>query len=221
MQAHSATEMDTHARRGRWVLGCWMTLIGMSSLGAAFAPYLATHHPTGLLVMSPLYRHLVLIAPQLDLSFFVGVGVVRRLLSALVFYGIGYFYGPAAIAWAERRSKLASRWLRLVEGLFRRVGPVLVLWPSLTLWMLAGASKMSLRAFAALSALGIGLTMAAVWQLGSELSAPITWLLGLLRTYLWQATLLSIVTLASAHLARFYGLRKRRAETRQHPSDAP
>lgn len=161
----SAATVDPHASPGpppvldgeaqlrarRW--GALLGVLGACSLlGVAFSPYLVTHWPVLLIALSPLGRHMVLVAPVVPPVVFVGVLVVRRLVFYLACFQLGRALGPWAIPWVESHSRLFGRFLRLLERLFRRAPHAVVLvmsGPSIS--ALAGVSGMRAGAFVPLA----------------------------------------------------------------------
>ena len=88
-----------------WVLA----ILGAGSLvGVAASLYLTAHHPVLLIALSPLGRHLMLVAPRVDPVVFVVVAVTRRLLFYVACFHLGRALGPAAILWLEERSRSAG-----------------------------------------------------------------------------------------------------------------
>lgn len=198
-----AADAGSASERRGWVLGTWAALLGLNGVGSMFAPYLVLHQPIALVLMSPLYRHMVLIAPGLDPVSFVVLCALRRQLGALVHYQLGYHYGERATRWAEQRVAWAGRALGWLERLFRRFGPLLLLWPNPALWLMAGTTRLPPRTFTLLTFLGITLNTLALWFLGSLASVWIAGLLAWLARYMWQATLACVLVLGAAQLLRF------------------
>jgi len=153
----SAPPLDGEAQlRGRrWgaVLG---VLASCSLLGVAFSPYLVTHWPMLLVALSPLGRHMVLVAPVANPVAFFLVLVVRRLLFYLGCFQLGRVLGPWAIPWVESRSRLFGRFLRFLERLFNRAPHAVVLvmsGPSVS--ALAGVSGMPTGVFVPLATVSL------------------------------------------------------------------
>jgi membrane protein DedA with SNARE-associated domain len=153
----------------RWMVRlCVSTLAALSSislLGVAFSLYLVNHHPLLLVAMSPIGRHLLLVASTVDPFAFVGVVVVRRMLFYLASFHLGRALGPAGIVWIEERAARFGRFVRWLERLFLRASWAIVFFFSgPTLSALAGASGMRPLVFTALAA--PGLVLRAVVVLG-------------------------------------------------------
>lgn len=192
------------------LLSLWGTLASGSTLGAMFSPVLVVKYPAVLIALSPLYRHFLLVVPQLDPWTFFSIGLVRRLLGIFLFYSFGYLYGQRAITWIERSWPLAGRWVRWVERLFARVGAPLVLIPSVTIWVLAGTARTPPVVFGVLSACSVLATLAMVWSFGGLWASPLQWLLEWLRQYMWEATTATVVGLGLVQVVR---LRRRPLRT--------
>jgi membrane protein DedA with SNARE-associated domain len=132
------------------------TLSTISLVGVAFSLYLVNHHPLLLIAMSPIGRHLLLVAPTVDPVAFVAVVVVRRMLFYVASFHLGRALGPAGIVWIETRAARLGRVVRWLEQLFARASHAIVfVFAGPTLSAIAGASGMRPRVFAALAAPGL------------------------------------------------------------------
>ena len=146
----------------RWIVRvCVSTLATLSSIslvGVAFSLYLVNHHPLLLVAMSPLGRHLLLVAPTVDPLAFVAVVVTRRMLFYVASFYLGRALGPAGIVWLESRAARFGRFVRWLEQIFHRASHWIVFFFSgPTLSALAGASGMRPPVFAALALPGLAL----------------------------------------------------------------
>ena len=144
----------------RWIVRvCVSTLAALSSIslvGVAFSLYLVNHHPLLLIAMSPIGRHLLLVAPSVDPLAFVAVVVVRRMLFYVASFYLGRALGSAGIVWIEKRAARFGRFVRWLEQIFARASHLIVfLFAGPTLSAIAGASGMRPRVFAALAAPGL------------------------------------------------------------------
>jgi membrane protein DedA with SNARE-associated domain len=129
-------------------------------VGVAFSLYLVTHSPLLLIALSPLGRHLVLVAPIVNPIAFMVVSVLRRLLFYLASFQLGRALGPVGIPWIEARAALLGRFVRFVERLFARAPRLVVLvMTGPTVSALAGISKMRTAVFVPLAALGLVVRM--------------------------------------------------------------
>ncbi len=135
-------------RMRRLSVGLMAAITAIATVGSALSPWLLVEHPLALVAFSPDVRHLVLLAAQADFGPVLAVSLPRRALGILATYGVGYFYGPVAIAWAEHRAPRFGAALRWLERQFARFGAVLlVVYPSYTLGSLAGAAGTPMRVF--------------------------------------------------------------------------
>jgi len=149
--------LDAERRRTiRLCVSALATLSTISLVGAASWLYLVNHHPLLLVAMSPVGRHLLLAAPNVDPAAFVAVVVARRMLFYLASFHLGRALGPAGIVWIEARAAGLGRFVRWIERLFRRAShPIVFVFCGPTVSALAGASGMRPAVFAALAASGL------------------------------------------------------------------
>ena len=153
----SPPPLDGEAQRRVRLWGTVLGVLGAGSLlGVAFSPYLVTHWPLLLVGLSPLGRHMVLVAPVVHpLAFFL-VLVARRLAFYFGCFQLGRALGPWAVPWVEARSRHAGRFLRFLERLFNRAPRAVVLvmsGPSVS--ALAGVSGMRSRVFVPLATVSL------------------------------------------------------------------
>jgi len=134
------------------------TLSTLSLIGVASSLYLVNHHPLLLVALSPIGRHLLLVAPTVDPFAFIAVVVARRMLFYLASFHLGRALGPAGVVWIETRAAGFGRFVRWLERIFQRASHLVVFFLcGPTLSALAGASGMRPRTFAALAAPGLAL----------------------------------------------------------------
>jgi len=145
--------------RRRTVRVCVTTLATLSAFsltGVTFWFWLVNHQPLLLVAMSPIGRHLLLVAPTVDPYAFVTVVVLRRMLFYMASFHLGRALGPAGISWIEARARRFGRFVRLLERVFRRASaPIVFVFSGPTISALAGVSGMRPRTFAALAASGL------------------------------------------------------------------
>ncbi len=137
-----------------------LTVLGVlgtgSMVGVAFSLYLVNHHPLLLIAISPLGRHLILVAPIVDPGAFLAVAVGRRLLFYLASFHLGRALGPLGIPWIEARAARFGRLVRWMERLFSRAShAVVLLMAGPTVSALAGISGMRAGVFVPLATLGL------------------------------------------------------------------
>ena len=168
-----------------WLLvGPLVVLVIASYVGDALAPTLVDKHPLWLISLNARNRNLVLVTNELDAWSYYLVGTVRLLLADPLFYLIGYFYGDAAVRWAERRSRTFGGMLRSIERFFEKASyPLVLLAPNNPICLFAGASGMSPPVFLALNITGtIGRLILIRW-VGDIFSSPLDVLLDFIKEY--------------------------------------
>lgn len=170
-----------------------LTLTG--GLGATFLPALLTHSPLGLLALSPLYRHMVLVATRVDFLPYMLVGVPARLLGSLLGYVVGVCYGERSIVWMEQRWPRLARFVRMLERWFELpVAPlILFAWPGPLFCSLAGAAGMPAWLFLVLATLGQALQLAIAYHLGEVLAPWLDPIVVFFRDYTLSATLIGVL----------------------------
>jgi membrane protein DedA with SNARE-associated domain len=144
----------------RRIVRLCLTVLGVLSsaslLGVAFSLYLVNNWPLLLVALSPLGRHLLLVAPAVDPAAFVLVVVARRMLFYTASFFLGRALGPGGIVWIEARAAAFGRFVRWLEALFARWSyPVVFLASGPTVSALAGISGMRPALFAGLASSGL------------------------------------------------------------------
>jgi membrane protein DedA with SNARE-associated domain len=196
LRARLGPEERRTVRRCATALG----VLGSGSLiGWAFWMYLVGHHPLLLIALSPLGRHLILVAPIVDPVAFVAVAVTRRMLFYLASFRLGRALGPAGIPWLEQRAARFARFVRWLERLFARAPRLVVLaLPGPAISALAGMARMHQGLFAALAVCGLAVRMLLVVALGAWLREPIEAFLVLVDEY-WVPGTLVMLSLVALH----------------------
>jgi membrane protein DedA with SNARE-associated domain len=139
-------------------------------LGIAFSPVLLVEAPLLLIALSPLYRHLVVVAPMVDAPSFFVVAIVRLFAADPFMYALGKRYGRTALGWVEARSPFMGRFLRIVERIFARAGAfVFLASQALTVCTVAGVFRMPKGKFVAANLGGTLLHVTVAWYLGDAL----------------------------------------------------
>jgi membrane protein DedA with SNARE-associated domain len=154
---HSGFPLDGK-RQQRLRLSLWgIGILGTGSLiGVAFSLYLVNHAPLLLIALSPLGRHMVLVAPAVHPVAFVSVLVARRLLFYFACYTLGGALGPAGIPWLEARAARTAAFVRWMERIFSRWSRLVVLVMSgPTVSALAGMSGMRMPVFLPLATVSL------------------------------------------------------------------
>jgi len=194
-------------RRSLTVLG----VLGTGSmLGGAFSLYLVNHWPLLLIGLSPIGRHLVLVAPTVDPFAFIAVGTTRRLLFYLGSFHLGRALGPAGLEWLERRWARAARFIRWLERLFAFAPRTAVfLLPGPAMSTIAGTAGMAPRVFTPIVVGGLVLRMVTIVYFAEWLREPIEWLLAWIDVYWVPGTVVLVTGIAIHQCVRW---RRRRVK---------
>jgi membrane protein DedA with SNARE-associated domain len=181
-----------------------------SLLGTALAPYLLVEAPLLLVAISPAAHHVVLAAASADPVPLVLLASVRRVVTCVAAYGLGYFYGRGALGWVEQRHPRLARFVGWVERLFARFGVwLLVPAPTPTVALFAGATRTRFIAFVLATFFGQILWNSVTVTLGDALSVWTDRLTTFLRGHLVESTLVCMAAVALKQVwSRF--LRRRR-----------
>lgn len=117
------------------------------------APYLLDSAPLLLLVLHPYEPWSLLLSPRFGATSFVLVVVGVRAVLCCADYWAGRWYGP--LAWAFLRRGAGPSPAVLQRALGRAQVPLLLLWPGVTVSVLAGATGVPWRRFLPLLVLGL------------------------------------------------------------------
>jgi membrane protein DedA with SNARE-associated domain len=181
-----------------------------SMVGVAFSLYLVNHYPLLLVALSPLGRHLVLVAPIVDPYAFLAIVLTRRMVFYLIMFQLGRTLGPAGITWIEARAVHLGRFVRWTEGLFSRASHVVVfVMAGPTVSALAGISGMPLRAFVALAIPGLTLRLLFVLGFAEWLREPIERILTWIDEYWIPGTVVLVTGMIIYQWRRRTALRSR------------
>jgi membrane protein DedA with SNARE-associated domain len=185
-----------------------------SLVGTALSPYLLVKSPLLLVALSPAAHHVALAAATVDPLSLIAVATLRRVLTGLSAYGLGYLYGQAALDWIEQRHPRLARMVRFVERLFARFGvALLVVAPAPTVSVLAGAARSRLSIFLLALTLGHALWNAITQFLGDAFARTTDLLTDFLGEHLLESTLVCVaVVVAQQALTRL---------VRRKPQPAP
>jgi membrane protein DedA with SNARE-associated domain len=128
--------------------------------------------PLTLVAITGAAHHVALAAATEDAAPVIVVATLRRALTGLGAYGVGYLYGPAAFSWLAARYPRLSKLATLLERLFARWGVLLLVpAPARTLAVLAGAARSNLRNFLLAYSAGHAAWSALTYYVGDALSA--------------------------------------------------
>jgi membrane protein DedA with SNARE-associated domain len=166
-------------------------------LGTALSPLLLVKSPLLLVAMSAATHHVALAAASVDPLPLIAIATLRRTLTSLAAFGLGALYGPAAVAWLEKRYPRLARLVRLLEQLFARWGVLLVAaLPLPTVAVLAGAARTRLLSFLTALVLGITLWTSVTYTLGDALSVWTGSITAYLQEHLVESTLACVAAIA-------------------------
>lgn len=178
----------------RWVFGSIFVLTVGGFVGMAFSPYLLVEYPLLLVILAPGPGVMVMTAGSTPFVPFLVVGVVRRVLGMIAFYGLGYLYGPAAARWLERKVRWLAPVLQAVETRLARWGAWLVLvLPLITVVVLAGAARTRLRGVVLASTLGQTVVVAVTYWAGDAVAAWTDRVLVWLADHVVEATVATVI----------------------------
>lgn len=176
-------------------------LIVASNIGDALATTLATTHPLTLIALNARNRNLVLVTNELDALSYYGVATLRLLLSDPLFFLLGYWYGEAAVAWMEKRTRTFGSTLRQVERWFGRAAyPLVFLAPNNIICLFAGAAGISVAGFLLANLAGTLVRLYLIRRVGEAFEAPIDDLLGFLADHRIPLLVLSVVIVGASSL---------------------
>jgi membrane protein DedA with SNARE-associated domain len=125
-------------------------------VGDAFGPGLINSHPLLQMFINPRNRWLLLASPNVDAVPFFVVGFFRLVLTDPIGFVIGWQYGDAAIAWAEKHTGAESSGaIQTIQRWFNKAAPLVIfIAPSFFWCILAGATRMRVRVFVTLNVTG-------------------------------------------------------------------
>lgn len=169
-------------------------LLAITTLGAVFSPWLLAREPLWLVGISPVGRHMVVVAALTAMVPFVTVVFARRFLDGLVTFSIGRAYGDDATTFfIERAPKLAGS-VRLMERIVKRVGPLaLLLIPGVVSSLLVGSAGLSRRAYVGFASVGYLLSTYLIYRLGAAIAAWVNPLVDYVRAHVPELTLACLV----------------------------
>lgn len=193
------------------VLGCLAALTGASVAGAALAPYLLVKSPLLLVAVSAAAHHVALAAASAPPLPLIVIATLRRTLTGLSAFGLGYVYGPATLGWLSARyPRLAGMASWLARALQRFGAPILVLLPVPTVALLAGGARRRLPVVAACLLVGQALYTTIMILLGEAVARWTHQLTAFLREHLLVSTLVCASLIGLSQLLR--ALKRRRAD---------
>ncbi|MGH9113546.1 MAG: DedA family protein, partial [Acidimicrobiales bacterium] len=151
-----------------------VVLVVLGYVGDASAATLVDSHPAWLIALNARNRNLALATNYLDAWTYYGIGSVRLLISDPLFFLLGYWYGDAAVAWMERRTKTWGQLLRQGEQWFGKAAyPLVFVAPNNPICLFAGAAGMPLKAFFVVNLAGTVTRLYLIRLFGDAFEAPI------------------------------------------------
>ena len=195
-------------------------LTGASLLGTALAPYLLVKSPLLLVAVSAAAHHVALAAASVEPTTLIVVATLRRTLTGIGAYGLGFLYGRAALGWLDQRYPRLARLVNWVERLFARWGVgLLVLAPAPTVALFAGAARSHFIAFVIALLVGHTLWNSLVIYVGDALAVWTDLLTDFIGENLLESTLVCVALVALYQGISRFGRRRRAVELAVPPTD--
>jgi membrane protein DedA with SNARE-associated domain len=166
-------------------------------IGDIAGPKLINDHPLLQIALNPRNRWLLLATPQLSAASFYTVGFLRLVSTDPIGYVLGYQYGEAAVAWAEKQMGDTTGVIKTIQRGFGKVAPLVILiMPSFYWCVLAGAARMRLRVFVTLNIVGTIGRLVLFRMAGEAFREELEDVLEFVQRYQWWLVGLSFVFVA-------------------------
>lgn len=175
-----------------------LSALGILSIGSvtglASSLYLVNHYPLLLIGLSPIGRHLILVAPIVSPLAFIAVAGLRRMAFYLACFQLGRALGPPGVVWLEARAARFARFVRWIEYWFGKA-PRLVVLLSVgpTVSALSGMSGMPLGTYLGLASLSLLGRLLLILAFGEMFRESILWLLGWIDEYSLSGTAVMVL----------------------------
>jgi membrane protein DedA with SNARE-associated domain len=212
--AAAAPTAELSARDRRIVRACLMMLAGLTVgtwIGVATSPYLVNNHPLVLIGISPLSRHMILVAPLVGAPMVLLVGGLRSLAFTAVSFFLGRSIGEPGLVWLEQRSENAGRLVRWLERFFQRWSYLAVfIFPLSVMACVAGVARMRPYGFFAAAMAGIVFRLSLYIWLAESIRGPIMSFLEFIRAYQLPATVVLVIGIVTYQVYK----RRRRGSRR-------
>lgn len=128
--------------------GAFVLMMAGRIVGAAISPLFLAHGPLGLLVLSPVIAHLVLVAALSEPVPYFSIAVVISIAHCLLGFVLGRLQGPLLVDFLVRKELASEAKLQRLLSPLRVSAPLLVfLIPGPIVCALAGASAAPSRTF--------------------------------------------------------------------------
>ena len=204
----SKTTASASAIAGRRIVrGCLFVLGALSVgtwIGVASSPYLAIHYPLTLVGISPLGRHIVLVAPVVDAGWLLLVGGTRFLIFTAFSYQLGRSLGEPGLVWLDQRAEKAARFVRWLERFFKRWSYFAVLiFPLGAMACIAGVARMPPVGFFICAICGIAFRVSVYIWVADSIREPIMVVLEFIRAHQVSATAACVVGVSSYQIFRW------------------
>jgi len=188
------SEQRRHMRLWLGVLGCLATC---SLIGTGFVLYLVNHQPLLLIVLSPLGRHLLLVAQRVDPLAFVVVGGLRRFAFYLPCFELGRELGAPALDLLDRRTRGLRPVVAVIQRVFARAPHLAVFaLPGPLVAALAGIEGVRRSVYVPLVLAGLSVRMWIWLELAVWAQPPIGALLEWIDRYWIEGTALLVLGIA-------------------------
>jgi len=152
-------------------------------------------HPLGLMALNARDRYLLLTVNQVERWEFFLVAGLRSILFDPVFYLLGWFYGDRALAWLKQRSSGVKDAVENFEEVFPWLGyPLLIFFPGVHIYVLAGVTRMNPFGFAGVTLLGTALRLGVIVWVGDAFSSQIASTNGFFSRFRWPFIALSVLS---------------------------
>jgi len=185
----------------RIVRGCLFALGVLAVgtwIGVASSPYLATNYPLTLVGISPLGRHIVLVAPLVTPGWLLLIGGARSLIFTAFSYKLGRTLGEPGLVWLDQRTEKTARFVRWLERFFRRWSYFAVfVFPLGVMAGIAGVARMRPVGFFICATCGIAFRVSLYIWLASSIREPIMALLEFIRANQVPATAVCVLGVSS------------------------
>ena len=180
--------------RDRKIVRISLTTLAVLSIGTwigvASSPYLVNNYPLVLIGMSPLSRHMILVAPLVGAPMVLLVGGLRTLAFTAFAYFLGRALGEPALVWIEERGQKTGRFVRWLERFIHRWSYLAVfIFPLGLMACVAGVTRMPPRGFFLTAFAGIMFRLSLYIVLADSIRAPIMSFLEFIRIYQIPATI--------------------------------
>jgi membrane protein DedA with SNARE-associated domain len=210
--AAAPSAADQNARDRKIVRVCLLMLGALTVgtwIGVATSPYLVNNYPLVLIGISPLSRHVILVAPLVGAPIVLLVCGLRTLTFTAVSYFLGRSIGEPGLVWLEQRSENAGRFVRWLERFFQRWSYLAVfVFPQGAMACVAGVARMRPFGFFVTATVGITFRLSLYVWLADSISGPIMRFLEFIRIYQFPATVVLVIGIGT------YQVYKRRGRGR-------